>query len=53
MLPDAIKAGIVAMVRAAQLANALCPYQIGKSLRWDAAELRQWIEDGCPAVELQ
>ena len=29
------------------------PYKIGKSLRWDAAELRQWIADGCEPVEAQ
>src|SRR5262245_62118796 len=23
------------------------PYKLGKSLRWDAAELRRWIEGGC------
>lgn len=27
------------------------PYRIGKSLRWDADELRDWIADGCPPLE--
>ena len=26
------------------------PYKVGKSLRWDAAELRQWIDGGCEPV---
>ena len=26
------------------------PYRIGKSLRWDADELRDWIANGCQAV---
>jgi len=29
------------------------PHKLGKSLRWNAAELRQWIEDGCPATSQQ
>ena len=27
------------------------PYKVGKSLRWDADELRKWIASGCEPVE--
>lgn len=29
------------------------PIRLGRAVRWDAEQIRRWVDDGCPNVQTQ